>query len=143
VVDGHTCVLDILDTAGQEDMKMLRRQWVEDRDGFVLVFSIVERSSFDEIVQFFELIQQVKEDQIQKVPLVLVGNKVDMAPQRKVTLQEAQDLAKSYNAGYIETSAKNGINVNEAFEMLVRDFIRLSPPPISTGKKQRKPCAIL
>lgn len=143
VVDGHTCVLDILDTAGQEDMKMLRRQWVEDRDGFILVFSIVERSSFDEILQFFDLIEQVKEDEIGKVPLVLVGNKVDMANQRKVSLQEAQDLAKSHNAGYIETSAKNGINVNECFEMLVRDFIRLNPPKLITPGKKKKPCVIL
>jgi len=107
------------------------------------VFSIVEKSSFDEIEQFFELIQQFKEDDIAKVPLVLVGNKVDMAAQRKVTQQEAQDLAKSYNAGYIETSAKNGINVNEAFEMLVRDFIRLNPPKLAASGKKKKPCVIL
>jgi len=141
-VDGTTVVLDILDTAGQEDMKMLRRQWVEDRDGFLLVFSIIERSSFDEVVQFFELIQQVKEDQIDSVPIVLVGNKSDMAPQRKVSQQEAQDLSKSYNSGYIEASAKDGVNVNESFELLVRQFLRLTPPPQSKTTRRKK-CEIL
>lgn len=141
-VDGTTVVLDILDTAGQEDMKMLRRQWVDDRDGFLLVYSVIERSSFDEVVQFFELIQQVKEDQIDKVPIVLVGNKCDMAAQRKVSQQEAQDLAKTYNAGYIEASAKEGINVNESFEMLVRHFLSLIPVIRKPPKKKPK-CEIL
>ena len=78
VVDGTSCVLDIMDTAGQEDMKMLRRQWVEDRDGFLLVFSIVDKTTFIDIDQFYELISEVKEENLSNIPLVLVGNKCDL-----------------------------------------------------------------
>jgi len=150
VIDGVTCILDILDTAGQEDMKMLRRQWVEDRDGFLLVFSIADRSSFEDIAQFFELIQDVKEDSMHKVPLVLVGNKADLVDKRLVSSKEASDYAVTINkADYIETSAKNGDSVNEAFEKLVRHFILLDPPkpitrPVGKGaKKNAQPCTLL
>ena len=58
---------------------MLRRQWIEDRDGFLMVYSIVDKTSFDDLSNFYELIEQVKEDQLEKgVPLVLVANKADL-----------------------------------------------------------------
>jgi len=150
VIDNVTCVLDILDTAGQEDMKMLRRQWIEDRDGFLLVFSIADRSSFEDINQFYELIVDVKEETmgITKVPLVLVGNKADLVDKRQVSSKEASDDAAKKNATYIETSAKNGDSVSEAFENLVRQFIRLDPPkPVGKatfpmGKKAHS-CSLL
>jgi len=147
VIDGITCILDILDTAGQEDMKMLRRQWVEDRDGFLLAFSIIDRTTFEEVGQFHDLIVDVKDESMPKVPVVLVGNKCDMSNQREVSLQEGQELASHYKAAYIETSAKNGDNVNEAFETLVRSFMKLDPPKTnqaSSGKQKKpNPCVLL
>jgi hypothetical protein len=60
-------------------MQMLRRQWIEDRDGFLMVYSIIDKTSFDDLNNFYELIEQVKEDQLDKgVPLVLVANKADL-----------------------------------------------------------------
>jgi len=142
VIDGVTCILDILDTAGQEDMKMLRRQWIEDRDGFMLVFSIADRASFEDLDQFYELIVEIKEGNMAKIPLVLVGNKADLVDKRQVSSKEASEDAAAKKAIYLETSAKNGESVSEAFETLVRHFIRLDPPkPVaktpakSTGKK--------
>merc|ERR1719410_362879 len=48
-VDGNQLLLDVLDTAGQEDFECLRTQWMKNKDGFLLVFSMVRRSSFDQL----------------------------------------------------------------------------------------------
>jgi len=147
VVDGTSCVLDILDTAGQEDMKMLRRQWVEDRDGFLLVFSIVDKTTFIDIDQFYELISEVKEENLSNIPLVLVGNKCDLEDRREVLQKEAQEMGDRIGATYVETSAKTGEGVSEAFAHLVRRFIQLQPSTGSKnkGSKNRRkfPCIVL
>jgi len=149
VIDGNTCMLDILDTAGQEDMKMLRRQWVQDRDGFVLVYSIVDKRSFEELGSFLSLIRSMK----QKVtPMVIVGNKSDMKDQRTVQAADAEALARQHGAKYIEASARTGECVVETFELLVRTWNEIDGiTPGNTGKpdKSKKPaksgggCSIL
>ena len=59
-VDGQACMLEVLDTAGQEDYTALRDQWVREGEGFVLVYSITSRSSFSRIQNFHQHIQRVK-----------------------------------------------------------------------------------
>jgi len=144
MIDGITCMLDILDTAGQEDMKMLRRQWVQDRDGFVLVYSMVERRSFDELQHFVNLIKSIKQ---KTVPLVVCANKSDMADKRAVSAQEGIDLAKANQGEYIEASARAGTNVNECFELLVRRWNKLegigTEDGAATPARKKRTCIIL
>lgn len=115
------------------------------RDGFVLAFSIVERKSFEELQQFYDQLMEVYEENVP--PFVLVGNKCDLDAssdnmhnqymnidddqqtsnyQRRVSVQEATELARSWNAvRYIETSAKTGYHVQDMFGGLVRYDIAL------------------
>jgi len=145
-IDGNTCMLDILDTAGQEDMKMLRRQWVQDRDCFVLVYSIVDKRSFEELNSFLNLIRSMKP---KTPPMVIVGNKSDMKDQRTVSHSEAETLARANQADYIEASARTGDNVTETFELLVRLYNRMegvSPDgnrQAGGGSKLFSGCALL
>jgi hypothetical protein len=60
-IDGQSCMLEVLDTAGQEEYIALRDQWIRDGEGFVLVYSISSRSSFARIQRFHSQIQRVKE----------------------------------------------------------------------------------
>jgi len=144
VVDGIACMIDILDTAGQEDMKMLRKQWIEDRDGFLLAFSITERGTFEECNYFWDLIVDLKGQNLSKVPLVLVGNKADLDSERHVKKHEGEALAAKYNnAKYLEASAKTGLNVNECFEALVKGFLKNEPSVGGAKKKKPGPCSIL
>jgi GTPase KRas protein len=69
-IDEETCLLDILDTAGQEEYSAMRDQYMRTGQGFILVYAITSRSSFDEIVTFKEQILRVKDKD--KVPMVLV-----------------------------------------------------------------------
>jgi len=142
-IDGDPCLLDILDTAGQEEYSAMRDQYMRTGQGFLAVYSITARNSFDEIASFREQILRVKDKDI--VPLVVVGNKVDLENERIVSTVEGRDLAKSFSIPFMETSAKQRINVEDAFYELVRE-IRKDREDTSTGgtkDKKKKRCTIL
>ena len=134
-VDGEVVVLDILDTAGQEEYSAMRDQYMRTGQGFLVVYSVTSRSSFDEVVSFREQMCRVKD--ADDVPMVLVGNKCDLMGERQVTTAEGMDLAKSFGCPFLETSAKHRINVDEAFFEIVRE-IRSAEEPEMMKKKQKK-----
>ena len=70
-IDGQSCMLEVLDTAGQEEYIALRDQWIRDGEGFVLVYSISSRSSFTRIQRFHNQIQRVKESSLSGSPPIL------------------------------------------------------------------------
>jgi GTPase KRas protein len=133
-IDGQTCLLDILDTAGQEEFSAMRDQYMRTGQGFLMVYSITSRSSFEEITSFREQILRVKEDE--KVGMVLVGNKCDLESARVVATSEGADLAKSFNCKFMESSAKARINVEESFFQLVREIRLQGAEP--TGAEKAK-----
>ncbi|KAI0440655.1 ras family protein [Xylaria telfairii] len=136
VIDGSACMLEVLDTAGQEEYTALRDQWIRDGEGFVLVYSISSRSSFTRIKRFHHQIQRVKEScqssptyagspiaaavPASAVPIMLVGNKSDRVTEREVSTQEGHALARELGCEFVEASAKNCINVEKAFYDVVR-----------------------
>jgi len=146
-IDDETCLLDILDTAGQEEYSAMRDQYMRTGQGFILVFAITSRSSFDEIRNFREQILRVKDKD--RVPMVLVGNKCDLENERQVTTGEGQDLAKSYGCPFFESSAKTRINVEESFYQLVREIRRdlqggdSKKGKDNKGKKRKGGCNLL
>ena len=116
-------MLDILDTAGQEEYSVMRDQYINSGQGFLLVYSVTAKRSFETIGELKEKIVQVKDKP--KFPMVLCGNKCDLEKERKVTLEEGKELAKQWGISFFETSAKARINIEEAFVELVqqvRDF---------------------
>merc|ERR1712137_540867 len=144
-IDDETCLLDILDTAGQEEYSAMRDQYMRTGQGFLCTFAITSRSSFDEITSFREQILRVKDED--KVPMVLVGNKCDLEEERQVTTVEGQDLAKSFGCPIYETSAKARINVEEAFYELVREIRKDNQSKnggaATTKKKKKAGCSLL
>jgi GTPase KRas protein len=134
-------MLEVLDTAGQEEYTALRDQWIRDGEGFVLVYSITSRSSFTRIQKFHNQIQRVKEASANSpsypgspisaasgppppVPIMLVGNKADRVTEREVSTQEGLALARQLGCDFVEASAKNCINVEKAFYDVVRALRR-------------------
>jgi len=118
-VDGVACVLDIMDTAGQEEYRALRDSYMKNGQGFVLVFSVTSPTSFDHAAKIQKQILRIKED-TPDIPIMLVANKIDLEEERAVTTDEGKNLAKELNCGYIESSAKTNHNINEIFDRLVR-----------------------
>lgn len=155
MIDGQPCMLEVLDTAGQEEYTALRDQWIRDGEGFVLVYSISSRSSFTRLRRFHHQIQRVKESCASSpsypgsplaavgsplpVPIMLVGNKSDRITERAVSTQEGHALARELGCEFVEASAKNCINVEKAFYDVVRILRRQRqqisrPPGLSSGR---------
>ncbi|KAH9845792.1 Protein ras-2 [Teratosphaeria destructans] len=154
-IDGQSCMLEVLDTAGQEEYTALRDQWIRDGEGFVLVYSISSRSSFTRIQKFHHQIQRVKEAAsagsptypgsplsqtlgssiLGPAPVMLVGNKCDRVTEREVSTQEGSALAKQLNCEFVEASAKNCVNVEKAFYDVVRQLRKQrASTPRDSGK---------
>jgi len=117
VIEGEEALVDVLDTAGQEEFSAMREHYMLDGEGFLLVYSVTERDSFDLIGTYHEQILRVKDTQ--SVPIVLVGNKSDLEYDRVVDMFEGQLIAQELGCRFAETSAKLGINVTETFIDLV------------------------
>lgn len=149
VIDQEVALLDVLDTAGQEEYAGMREQYMRTGEGFLLVYSITSRQSFEEIQTFQQLILRVKDKDY--LPIIVVGNKCDLEEERQVSKQgqiphprapppslltfqtenpipntptEGEALARSFGCKFIETSAKSRINVDNAFYDLVREIRR-------------------
>ena len=141
VIDEEACVLDILDTAGQQEYSAMRSQHIRTGDGFLCVFAVNSMKTFDQINSFREQIHIVKESENE--PIILVANKVDL-PRREVDQKLAEGYAKTRNMLYIETSAKTRQGVHDAFSALVREIrrrrIAIQPEKAETKKTR---CHIL
>jgi len=136
-IDGATVVLDILDTAGQEEFRSMQEQWIKTGEGFFLVYDITQENSFTQIEPLENKIRRAQPD----APVLLIGNKSDLAhTSRIITEQRAQTLAEKFKCKHLEVSAKDGSKVDEAFMLLVQE-IRLKKKP--NKKPKRKFCLIL
>merc|ERR550525_1484289 len=134
MIDDETALLDILDTAGQEEFNSMQDQWMRDGQGFLLVYNITSRPTFDEVSTLYDKILRTKD--ADKVPIVLVGNKCDLKDERQVEYCEGSDLAKNWQCSFFETSAKIKLNNEACFFQLVRE-IRKSKPR-DAGKPKKK-----
>lgn len=85
VIDDEVALLDVLDTAGQEEYSAMREQYMRTGEGFLLVYSITSRQSFEEIMTYQQQILRVKDKDY--FPIIVVGNKCDLEKDRAVTQQ--------------------------------------------------------
>ena len=119
-INNQDIILNILDTAGQEEFYALRDQYMRSGDGYIIVFSITSVTSFLEVNAIKEQLNIVLDaDNNTLIPIILVGNKCDLEEYRQVQSSDAQRLAEEWRVKYFETSAKNKININRIFEELV------------------------
>lgn len=119
-INNQDIILNILDTAGQEEFYALRDQYIRSGDGYIIVFSITSVTSFLEVNAIKEQLNIVLDsDDNTLIPIILVGNKCDLEEFRQVQSSDAQRLAEEWRVKYFETSAKNKTNINRIFEELV------------------------
>jgi Ras-related protein Rab-6A len=106
----------LYDTAGQEKFRSLIPMYIRESNIILLVYDITRKESFDNIPRWFSDVLNIKSNE---AIYVLVGNKIDLKDQRKVTYNEGKKLADEKNIIFEEVSAKTGEN----FEELFRDKI--------------------
>ncbi len=100
--------------------------WISFGEGFLLVFAINDKESFELLNGKRERVLKGKHGV--KCPILLVGNKQDLEQERTVTYAEAKALADSWGSEYIETSAKTNFNCKEAFEKLAKMIVDQKAP---------------
>jgi len=123
LANGEQRIFKVLDTAGEDDYQTMIDEWIKTANGFLLLFAINDRESFDALKsKLNRIVKNNKGD----IPCILVGNKCDLENKREVNSQEAIELAKSLRLKYFETSAltdQNG-NVKVVFEQCAQLIIK-------------------
>jgi len=134
-IDNETALLDILDTAGQEEFASMQDQWMREGKGFLLVFSVCNKSTFEELSELHKKILRAKD--VTSVPMAIAGNKCDLRDPNdpnQVSVEEARALASTFGCLYYETSAKERINNEECFYQVVREIRKID----ASSKKKDK-----
>jgi small GTP-binding protein len=118
----------------------MRDLYMKNGQGFVLVYSIVADSTFNEIPALRDQILRVKD--VDQVPMVLVGNKCDLHEQRVVPTKQGEELAKKWSCVFLEASARTRENIDNIFHQLVRQINPAAKKKANKDKKD-KGCQLL
>ncbi len=128
-INNTTLRWQIWDLAGQQAFHEVRKAYYRGCLGALVVYSVVERETFDSVRKWVEDIWTYSGYQ-KKIPIVLIGNKIDLRTSddssKVVTTEEGKALAEELEIGFIETSAKTGEKIEEAFEMLGRMILKFT-----------------
>nr|POE98308.1 ras-like protein 1 [Quercus suber] len=126
-IDGTTYSLALTDTAGQEEYRGLWSAANLGSDAFLLVYDITQPSSLEALEYFNNLIDMDRENRIESgrvLPACIVaGNKCDLQAMRQVGAREGLDWARARRYGFMETSAREMVNIEETFALLVRRVV--------------------
>jgi len=118
-LDGKTVKLQIWDTAGQERFRTITSSYYRGAHGIIIVYDVTDKESFNNVKNWFSEIDKYAADGVNKL---LVGNKCDLASKKVVAYDEAKELADSLNVRFMETSAKNAHNVEQAFQTMAGEI---------------------
>ena len=112
--------VEIWDTAGQERFRNIAKNYFQSSDGFLLVYDISNRESFDKL-NFWN--EQISANAPENTKIIIVGNKSDLEQERQVKKEEGENFANNNKVRFYETSAKDNINVITVFELLANIII--------------------
>lgn len=124
-IEGKALQVEILDTAGQDAYTSLRETFMHTGDGFMLVYSITDDQTFEDIRSIRDQILRVHSDR--KVPMIVVGNKVDLADDRAVSKEEGSRVASEFGAQFMEVTAKEDFKIKDSFNALIRSILLKNP----------------
>uniref|UniRef100_A0A6B2LKF3 Uncharacterized protein n=1 Tax=Arcella intermedia TaxID=1963864 RepID=A0A6B2LKF3_9EUKA len=123
-MDGTPFTLDLLDS-GTQHFSSMRDLYINNSNGIVLVYSVLDQTSFVHISDIHGDIVSVRSEKgWDDVPIIIVGNKIDLAAERVVSKESGEELANQLGCAFLETSAKTPTNVTELFETCVKMCIQ-------------------
>lgn len=119
-IGDRNVLLNVLDTAGQEEYASLQDQWIREGDAFLIVCDLSRPSTVVETKSISERLERIKDRPIYECNVVLVGNKCDLIKEKEESEQQLFEYAEEAKLSYIHTSAKRSINVTEMFAAAVK-----------------------
>ena len=124
------------DTAGQERFRTLATSYYRSAHGIIVIYDVTDLESFNNVKLWLHEIDKYANEKVNKV---LVGNKCDLENKRVVTFEQGKEFADSLGIEFIETSAKNAVNIDKAFTKLSQSIRqRLLNNPLDTSKSKLK-----
>ncbi|KZT24404.1 P-loop containing nucleoside triphosphate hydrolase protein [Neolentinus lepideus HHB14362 ss-1] len=134
MVDGQLCRIEIMDSLHYDEFgsQIFPRgaRPSEDADGFIVMYSITDRSSFAQLERLGSMVQYIGARRTQRCPVVVVGNKCDMEFARQVSTEEGQSAAGDLPFLEMSGRTRKNVNVNEVLGMLVRQMRAATAPKI-------------
>ena len=137
MINNLTVSIKLWDTAGQERFKALTPSFFRNAEGVVLAYDVTNSESFDNL-KFW--INSIKTNLFEKnifIPIIIIGNKIDLEDMRDISKDIANKFAKENNFKYFETSAKTGEGVDEAFRDLVNQILANSDKNEEAAKERK------
>jgi len=132
-LDGKTVKLQIWDTAGQERFRTITSSYYRGAHGIIVVYDVTDQESFSNVKQWLGEIERYAAENVNKL---LVGNKSDLVNKKVVEYSIAKEFADSLNIPFLETSAKNATNVEDAFMTMARQIkMRVGNASTKTSNK--------
>ena len=122
-INNQTINIKLWDTAGQERYKALTQNYFRNAEGVLLTFDVTNTDSFNNLKDWIGSIKTNMEGKNIFLPLIIVGNKIDMEDAREITKEDAEKFVSDNNYKYFETSAKTGEGVDDAIRDLVNQVL--------------------
>lgn len=121
-IDGNIIKIQLWDTAGQERYRSLTSTYYKSSHGILVAYDITNYDSFLHVTNW---IQEIYNNVGDDIPILLIGNKLDLEDKRIVSSDESINLAKKYNLEFIETSAMIGTNIQSGIDTLIKNIYNL------------------
>ncbi|EKX43726.1 hypothetical protein GUITHDRAFT_159767 [Guillardia theta CCMP2712] len=136
-VDGKTIKAQIWDTAGQERYRAITSAYYRGAVGALLVYDIAKHVTFENVDRW---LKELRDHADHNIVIMLVGNKSDLRHLRAVATDDARGYAEQRNLSFIETSALDSTNVEQAFQTILTEIYRLvSRRPMEAGESGDSP----
>ena len=119
-VDDKRVKLQIWDTAGQERFRTITTSYYKGAQAIMIVFDLTDKDSFDHLKNWMSDIDRFAKEGVMKI---LVGNKADLDYKRVISSDTAKEFARKYGIEYLETSAKESVNIEDLFISTTKTFI--------------------
>ncbi|KAM9301459.1 ras-related and estrogen-regulated growth inhibitor-like [Gastrophryne carolinensis] len=140
LIDGEFVHFEILDTAGQEEDSLQIAEKIKWGDSFVIVYSVTDRCSFDEVMRLCFLINHIhsnKKGATDRAPIAIVGNKTDLQFDRMVSTDDGEKISKALKYSFFEISTRDSYEQTvEVFHTLFHDLVRQGCLSPATFKKR-------